>query len=173
MTNQEDNLLIQSYINVALLAELVKNKFFESDYFKNMKFDAPWVKETLCKVGPDNQGSALMALYAMLVIPRELAFSKYPNQVKDLSDFLVAKTQSTSTTYKSDKPNVDFLRHIRNSVSHARVTFRQNDAIVFSDTDSRNGEAFVTELPLSYLGQFLEKLQMIHIEHIRLNQPAG
>ena len=172
MMSQEDNLLIQSYISVVLLAELGKNKFFKSDYFKNMPFDAPWVKEELGKVGPDNQGTALMALYAMLVIPRQLAFNKYPDVVKELSEFLVSKTQKTASTYVADKPNVNFLLHVRNAVAHARVTFRESDAVVFADR-SKSGETFVTELPLSSLGQFMEKLQMIHLRHIGLNQPIG
>ena len=67
---QEDDLLIQSYMTFSLLVELHNHGFVESDYFKEMNFGAPWIKENLLKVGVDNQGFAMIALYSLLVLPK-------------------------------------------------------------------------------------------------------
>ncbi|MDC9727177.1 MAG: HEPN family nuclease [Candidatus Thioglobus sp.] len=167
MLSQEDNLLFQSYISVALFAELRSNNFIDSDFFKGMSFGVQAIKKELKNIGVDNQGSALMSLYAMLVIPRELIFEKYPSKVAEINDFLEQNSKNVHTTYRSDQQKVDFLRHIRNSVSHARVTFEPSKSIGFSDQNSRTREQFTSELPLEYFGKFMEKLQEVHLTYIK------
>jgi hypothetical protein len=74
MISQKDNLLLQSYYSVSFLVELVNNNFLGTKCFDEMKFGASWIKEGIKEIGIDNQGSLMMSLYAMLVIPRELIF---------------------------------------------------------------------------------------------------
>ena len=167
MFSQEDDLLFQSYFCFILLIELQRHLFLESDFFKDMSFGAPWIKTELAKLPLENQGSALIALYVMLVVPKELIWDKYPEDQDALSDFLRAHTQNTRTTYGTDQPRVNFLRHIRNAVSHARVAFRPHDVIIFRDRNPHTGEEFETELPLAHLGEFLHRLQEIHLRYIR------
>jgi HEPN pEK499 p136 len=164
---QDDNLLLQSYITVSLLAELKNNNFLESEYYDSMNFGIPEFKEPLREIGVDNRGSAMMALYAMLVLPRELVQNAYAAQYDAINEFLNNHTQHTATNYRSDSSKTDFVRHIRNAVSHARVSFRSNDVIIFKDEHTRAGEAFSTELPLMYLGEFLNRLQIVHLAYIQ------
>ncbi len=167
MLTQKDNLLFQSYFTFVLLVELRNNNFLGSECFGEMSFGSPWIKEELTKIGVDNQGCALIALYVMLVIPREMISDTYSQQYDAIRRFLKIHTQNTSTTYKKDSPEINFLRHIRNAVSHASVSFRPNDVIVFTDSNARTGERFETELSLQYLGEFIQQLQRVHLEYIR------
>jgi len=164
---QDQNLLFQSYFTVALLTELKNNNLLESAYYDGMTFGAPWIKDALRQIGIDNQGCALMALYVMLVLPRELIQRAYTSDYDDINRFLQGRVQNTVTTYNADSTSVDHLRHIRNAVAHARVEFRQNDVIIFSDENKRTNETFTTELPLASLGEFIHRLQMVHIAYIR------
>jgi hypothetical protein len=161
MINQADNLILQSYYTTILLAELKDKKFVKSDYFQDMSFHQPVIKEALRTIDVDNQGSALMALYAMLVIPKEILREKYASEYNKINEFLTARVTNTETTYPKDSPNIDFLWHIRNSVAHARVEFAPNDYILFRDKD-RNRNRFETRLPLRFFGELILKLQVIH-----------
>lgn len=170
--NQEENLLFQSYFTFALLTELTSANFLKSEYFKAMSFGSPWIKDELENIGIDNQGCALIALYTMLVVPRQLLNSKYSTEYDGIQGFMRTNTQNTATTYKEDTPDIDFLRHIRNSVAHARVEFRPDGVIIFSDSNKDYTKMFKTELPLKHLGEFLQRLQSIHLKHIEHLQKA-
>lgn len=168
---QEDNVVIQSYLTVALLAELHNNNLLESPFFGEMTFGAPWVKELLCEVGIDNQGCAIIALYAMLVLPREIVGQAFASEYAAINSFLSANTQHTYSSYQSDMPSINYIRHIRNAVSHGRIEFRPNDAIVFKDENMRANESFSTELPLNQLGELISRLQNVHLAYIKdMNQ---
>jgi hypothetical protein len=168
----EQDLLFQSYFTVSLLAELKNNKFIESGYFQGMTFGAPWIKNELRKIDVDNQGCALMALYAMLVLPKEIIQQSYASDYEKINDFLKTHTQNTVTTYSTDASSVNYIRHIRNAVAHVRVEFRPNDAVVFKDVDLHSNAKFSTELPLKFLGELIHQLQMVHIAYIRDLQKA-
>lgn len=167
MLTQEDNLLIQSFYSTMLLVELKKNNFLNSDFFNNMIFDFPAIKGELRKIGVDNQGCALMSLYAMLVIPRQLFGNQFTEEYKFIDAFLQQNAANTVTTYKKDYPKIDFLRHVRNAVAHARISFQPYEAICFSDENTKTGEKFSTELPLTQLGVFLQELMRIHISFVK------
>lgn len=142
MLTQEDNLLMQSFYSTMLLVELKKSDFLNSSFFDNMVFDFPAMKGELKKIGVDNQGCALMSLYAILVIPRQLFESQFTNDYQRIDAFLQRNTAKTVTTYKKDSPKIDFLRHVRNAVAHARISFRPSEAICFSDENKTTGEMF-------------------------------
>ncbi len=81
----EDNLLIQSYFTTAFLLELKNKDFLNSDYYKNASFEDKFVKESLPKVGIDNQGTLLMMLYTMLVVPKQLLEKDFPVEFEALN----------------------------------------------------------------------------------------
>jgi len=181
MMTHADNLILQAYYTTILINELANNKFMESDFYRDMTFGQPVIKEELKKIGLDNQGSALMALYAMLVIPREileekkypaeresLKEEKYRAEYKKLNYFLKDVVTNTVTNYPKDSPKVNFIEHIRNSVAHARVEFESNDYVLFRDQGKRDGKdcKFETRLPLKFLGTFIGKCQAVHIRFI-------
>jgi len=162
---QKEDLLVQSYYTFSLLAELCNNKLLESEYYDGMVFGVPQIKEDLRSIGIDNQGCVLIALYVMLVIPKEIVQQKYTSEYDSISEFLRTHTQNTSTTYRKDTPTVEYLKHIRNAVAHARVEFRPHDVVIFSDKNKNTKELFSTELPLSHLGEFINQLQKVHIAY--------
>ncbi|CAN5713643.1 hypothetical protein BH23CYA1_BH23CYA1_07010 [soil metagenome] len=170
---QEDNLILQSYITVSLLVELKNNDLLTSAYFEGMTFGAPWIKDQLRSICVDNQGCAMMSLYAMLVLPREIVQNAYSAEYDAINDFLRVHTKNTTTNYRSDNPTTNYLRHIRNAVAHARSTFRPNAAVVFTDENTRTNESFSTELPLAHLGEFVHRLQSVHVAYIQTMQQRG
>lgn len=158
---QEDNLLIQSYITTSFLVELKNNNFLSSDYFKNLSLSDRSVKELLPRIGIDNQGALLMSLYSMLVIPRQLISNRFPKEFVDLNKKLEILKSSEYSTYKTDKNSIDYIRHIRNAVAHARVNFQPNQDVTFYDEDK--GQKCTITIPLVNVGIFLTDLQRIFI----------
>jgi hypothetical protein len=111
ITRQED-LILQSYFTVSLLVELGKNQFFSSDYFKSMSLGSPDIKKFLEKNGVDNQGSAIMSLYAMLVVPCELIKDNYEDEFSEMNVFFGTKDKNACTTYKDKVADSDFMYHL-------------------------------------------------------------
>lgn len=171
---QEDNLILQGYYTVVLLKELGKSDFLRSDYYTTMNFDSLPIKEGLSQVGIDNQGIALMTLYAMLVIPKELIEKEYENEYNNINAFLRTHCINTTTSYPKevvkDVSTINFVHHIRNAVAHVRVSFEPGHIIAFTDRRAdKNGNIkaeFATELPLSKFGDFLNALQRVHLKYI-------
>lgn len=163
--NQEENLIVQSYLAILLFQELKRNNFIDSIFFSEMQFQNSSFKDFIKRHNEiDNQGVGLLALYAMLVVPKELIGTKFENDYDQINDFLIGITQNTQTNYRNDRSKINFLRHIRNAVAHARVSFREKDVIIFEDSNSR--ENFYTELPLKDMGEFLNRLEKVHSKYI-------
>ena len=161
--SQETNLILQSYYAIALLNALSKDgRLTKSEFYGTLDL-APPIRSGIDQVGVDNQGCALMALYGMLVIPKELLKDKYKDEYDAINTWLASVLLDIQSTYtKSPK---DYLRHIRNSVAHARVSFDPNSTITFEDEDKRNGLTFCAKLPLVLLGSLLGKLQTIQFRY--------
>lgn len=174
MLTQEQNLIFQSYFSTAFLLELKNNDFLDSDFFKSMKFGSPWIKDEIEKIGIDNQGSLLMALYSMLVIPRQLIQDKFKDEYDEINKYLDTVTKNTHTDYQSDSPSVNYLQHIRNAVAHSHVSFNPSISVTFADErknyNTNQKDRFSTELPLRSFGEFLMKLQSIHLKYISILQ---
>lgn len=164
---QEQNLLFQSYFTFSLLVELKNNRLLNSDYFQDMHFGAPWIKDEIRKIGVDNQGCTMIALYVMLVLPQEIIQQTYSSRYEEINAFLHEHVRNTNTNYSSDGSSPQYLRHIRNSVAHARVEFRPGDVIIFKDENSRTDESFSTEFSLNKLGELLQQLQQVHLDYIQ------
>jgi hypothetical protein len=159
--SQEDNLILQSYCTVMLMNALAAgNNLLESDYYKTLNIEPP-IRQMIDEIKVGNRGALLMFLYAMLVIPRELLSAKYQAEYNEIDLRLVSLTQSTNTTY--DESPVQYVRHIRNAVAHARVTFSPppDDSVTFEDKD-RGGHTFATTMPLRHVGLLLDDLQQVH-----------
>ncbi len=176
MLSQEQNLIFQSYFTTAFLLELKNNEFLDSNFFEEMEFGSPWIKDEIVKIGIDNQGALLMALYSMLVIPRELIQDEFLYEYDEINKYLATVAKNTQSDYHSDTPIVNYLQHIRNAVAHSRVSFNPKVSVIFNDERqnyrTNQKEYFSTELPLIKLGEFLMKLQTIHLEYISKLQIA-
>lgn len=171
---QKDDLVLQSYIIISLLSELQSNNLLSSEYFEGMTFGMPWIKEELKSSGSiGNRGCVLIALYAMLVIPREIVESQFSAEYTEIGDFLSNHAQNTITNYRSDSSTPQYLRHIRNAVAHARVSFQSNGAVLFTDENRRSNESFSTELSFQNLNELVNQLQKVHLKYILKIQTRG
>ncbi len=163
--SQDDNLLIQSYFTTAFLAELNNKNFLTSEYYKNANFEDNFVKKNLPKVGIDNQGTLLIFLYTMLVVPKQLLEHDFPIEFAELNNKVDQIKLETNSTYSNDSETIDYIRHIRNAVAHARLTFIPNQAVTFTDENNR-GEKCTITIPLNKVGFFLTELQKVFMKYI-------
>ncbi len=83
---QEDNLILQAAYTVLLFKELGEVNFEESSAFDNLNLPAG-IKKSLKDIKIQNQGSAIMALYAMLVVPKELIDMNFKKNIGVLMIF--------------------------------------------------------------------------------------
>jgi hypothetical protein len=162
---QEDNLLIQSYFTIAFLVELKNDNFLNSDYYKNMRFGDNYIKDNLPSIGIDNQGTLLISLYTMLVIPKQLLEKRFPDEFIELNNKLDKIKLRAESSYSKDSEKIDYLRHIRNAVAHARVEFNPNVSVTFTD-ENNNGESCSITIPLNSMGLFLTELQKIFMTYV-------
>ncbi len=82
------------------------------------------------------QGALLMYLYALLVVPKELIdIEKYKNKYAYINNWIKLNniSEAENTTYKYDKPLINYVRHIRNAVSHGNVEFEESEYVIFKD----------------------------------------
>lgn len=174
---QEDNLILQSYYTFLLLRELGEVKFEESSAFDDLNLPTD-IKTSLKDIKIQNQGSAIMALYAMLVVPKEIVEHEFQQEYQTIDDFLRKEVTLHKTTYKnedeSNYQSINFIRHVRNSVAHAKVSFDPSISVTFNDkrvTKKKGGIENVEEisfsLPLAKFGEFLNSLQNIHLSYIQ------
>ena len=168
---QENELLIQSYSTVAFLLELKNLDFLSSDYYKNANFQDKSAQEVITRVGIDNQGSMLMVLYTMLVIPNERIKHRFPDEFDNLNNVVhtIKNDTKTQSNYKKDSVNIDYIQHIRNSVAHANLSFVPNTEVIFFD-GNKSGDNCTITIPLSEFGIFLTALQNIFLKYIETLQ---
>jgi len=162
---QKDNLLIQTYFTTSFLAELNNNDFLNSDYYKNVTFQDKFVKDNLPSIGIDNQGTLLMFLYTMLVVPKQLIENEFPDEFSNLNNVIEKVKSNATSNYKKDAEKIDYIRHIRNSVAHARVEFDPKKTVTFTDKNN-NGEICEITIPLMSIGIFLTALQQVFMKYI-------
>jgi hypothetical protein len=168
---QEGNLLIQTYFTTAFLRELANDDFLNSDYYKNMNFQDKYIKDELPSIGIENQGSLLIFLYTMLVIPKELLTNLFNDDFNKLNEMIEDIKSEAISNYNSDEHSIDYIRHIRNSIAHARVEFISNKSVIFKDNN--NTYECTIEIPLSKIGLFLTELQKIFFKYIQQLQQNG
>jgi hypothetical protein len=159
------NLLIQSYFTTSFLLELKNLDFLNSDYYKSVEFEDKFVQEHLPSVGIDNQGAMLMVLYAMLVVPKQLIQTDFPEEFENLNQVVEELKLYSRSTYRQDSERIDYVRHIRNAVAHARVLFNPNIKVTFTDENNR-GERCVITIQLADFGRFLTELQKVFFKYI-------
>jgi hypothetical protein len=162
---QEENLLIQSYFTTAFLTELHNRNFLTSEYYKNANFEDNFVKENLPSIGIVNQGTLLIFLYTMLVLPKQLIENDFPIEFAELNNKIDQIKSEANSTYRNDSETIDYIRHMRNAVAHARLTFIPNQAVTFTDENNR-GEKCTITIPLNKVGFFLTELQKVFMKYI-------
>ena len=141
--SQDEQLIVQSYLNCLLITSLQKNNFFQSDYFRKLDLGNSVVKKNLYDIGIDNQGMLLTFLYSMLVMPYERVFNNkkirnlYKDEFKKLNEEIDKIAYEKESNYEEDKSIINYLYHIRNAISHGRVNF-ENRCVIFKDSKKVN-----------------------------------
>jgi len=161
---QEENLLLQSYMNVSFITELTNLNFLDSKWYKEASFQDKYVHKNFPSIGIDNQGMILFFLYSMLVLPKELIQQSFPTEFQKVSETVDSVQSFVESTYDTDSDGVDYIRHIRNAVSHARVSFTSNREVEFKD-NYRTNECTI-RIPLRDFGKVLSSLQEIYVKYI-------
>ena len=179
MVTNEDDLIFQSLYTVMLIKALDEAKLLDSTYFDSLPL-SPDVRHHIKHIRVGNQGCLLMFLYALLVLPRELIEDKYKTEYAEIDKTLNSWNMKTESTYGNGEPPHEYIRRIRNAVSHGRVSFEPEKFVRFEDKDKKdkNGKSlkFSTEMPLSKdgqnVGEFLNRLLSVHAKYSADRQPS-
>lgn len=165
---EHENLIIQTYMNFIWLHEMHCLEFVKTEEYKQLNFSDKFTQNTIGERGVINQGTIPVALYSMLVIPKETIFNEYMDSYDHINTYIANKLKpKIKTNYKSDKITVDYLRHLRNSVSHVRFDMTsENDFVIFND-ENRFGEEFECKLSNSDLGEIIQQLSLVHQAYIQ------
>lgn len=167
------SMYLQSLAMCSLLAELSNKKILKSKFFKKLKFQNDYLKMILIKSSIGNPACMMMMLYALLVIPYEtidvsgLDFTEINNYINNISN---EKPNFYETTYNDEKNKaIDYIRHIRNSVSHGKIEFKKEDEIdfvIFEDEKYKDEHQHCSlKLKTGNIGIILEKLQKLLFEY--------
>ncbi len=168
MLAQDENMILQLLISISFITELHKSKFLESKYFEEMHFDNASIKMYIEKIKIDNQGMLLMYLYSLLLVPKEVIYLEYQTDYDLLDKKIDSIKTASQSTYQYDKPNTQYIKHIRNALAHGKVEYIEKN-IVFKD--NYNDKNFFVELPLEKIGLLLNEMQIIlnkYIEDLKL-----
>lgn len=169
--SNETNLIVQSACTAMLLMELSHNSkdFIKSDFFKNMSPNFPGVKQFLQNgdICIGNQGTVLMILYALLVLPKELISNKYKNEYQKINQEINLMKISYINTYLKDGDN--FLKHMRNALSHGKIEFDDSNQknILVTFNDDYKGQSFSVTFNTVNVAEISIKLLEINSQYIK------
>ena len=158
----KDNLIIQPYLIIELLFNLKRHYFISSDYFSKMNYNND-TRDLLKRTDIGNQGLIMLSLYAMLVIPKEILKKTYVPDFEKINTKMSRYCQNTETNYKNK--NIDFTYHLRNAVSHGRISF-VNGNLIFKDQNKSGSRKFKSEINLIDLGELINDLETIIHQYI-------
>lgn len=159
---QFDSYLIQVVSTTGLIAELSNNDYLNSEHFKNLHFTNLSLKKIIFDSGLGNPATLLMFLYALLVAPYEMDKEHKLNlEFKELNDYIVSIIVFGTSNYPEDDGSIDYIRHIRNSISHSKCIFsiiNSETTVTFKDSNKKYECEFT--IKTSDVGLLLEKIQM-------------
>ena len=159
------SIICQSLATTSLIAELHNNNFLESEFFKQMPLSNT-DKEIIRNSGIGNPSMLQMMLYSLLVIPKEKFNFISANTLDNINDELekLVENENNMSTYKSDINRVDYLRHIRNAVSHSNTRYfikNQICYVTFYDKKYSTNEICRFNMKTENVGRLLDILQML------------
>ncbi|OAB56406.1 hypothetical protein AY600_05580 [Phormidium willei BDU 130791] len=125
-----------------------------------------FVHEHLPGIGLGNRGCLLIMLYVLLVVPKQLLEDTFPDDFRALDERIDELKKSSESTYPTDREGVSYLRHVRNAVVHARVSFEEPEAITFRDQNGQGSE-FKLVISLGNIGHVLTELQNIFMKYVK------
>ena len=174
LTKQE-SIFCQALAMTSLLEELSNRDFLNSDYYnENITFvrNNDNFKKILKASGLGNPATMQMFLYILLVMPKE-TLSDLDDRIinlwgDDLKETLQSYSLSVTTTYpgesSSELSTIDYYRHIRNAVSHAKCVYETEDGrtyVTFKDKNRNPQNQYHCEIKMltSDVGNMIVVLQ--------------
>lgn len=98
-------------------------------------------------------------------MPRQLLEHAFPNEFNGLNRTIESLKHQASSNYITDQGQIDYVRHLRNAVAHARVDFSNNGFVTFWYENGR-GSVCEIQVPLSNVGRLLTELQSIFMKYV-------
>lgn len=171
--NDKKSLLGQTFATLGLMQQLDQIDFLHSRSFQALPFtglgtDGETLKKILLESGIGNPAIMLMFLYALLVMPKELFSDNSANDEQlryETNIYLSECAEIIESTYLSDSDQLDYYRHLRNSVTHAKFIFQQcagGNYVIFCDEKREERCSF--KVTTQDMGILLSKLQYKLIE---------
>ena len=110
-----------------------------------------------------NQGTVILLMYGLLVIPREI-------WEKNNTNFLFTTRNNFSLKQPTNKnlDTLNFLRLLRNSLSHANFSIDTTNAILTFWNIQNNGKInFKVEITYGDLGEFLSEVGKYYVNEVK------
>lgn len=176
---ENESIFLQALATTSLIAKLNNSEFLNSEYYKKISFESndEFFKEILNISGIGNPATMQMFLYVLLVMPKEilsefdiLTMDKCKKEINKLCIGLVESETNSTYSGENNINNIDYYRHIRNAVSHAKCSYKESDGICyveFYDANIKNtSETCQIIIKTSNVGIILEKLQKQLMEFV-------
>lgn len=165
------SLIVQAMASISLLVELSNANFLNSEYFEKMHFDNESYKGILKQSGIGNPAVMHFALYAYLVIPKEIlkreGFYLSDGLYKGLNDYIATIVEKESySTYPNENSlnTIPYCEHIRNAIAHSKSSFEVENGVSyvkFIDERYRDNCRCEIKLKTMNVGEIIARLSDI------------
>ena len=179
---EQESIFCQALAMTSLLGELSNRDFLNSDYYnENIHFagNGDNFRKILKASGLGNPATMQMFLYILLVMPKEILSGLDDGIINLWGDDLKKNLQlyrlSVTTTYtgesSSELSTIDYYRHIRNAVSHAKCVYETEDGrtyVTFKDKNRNPQNQYHCEIKMltSDVGKMIVVLQNQIMEYL-------
>lgn len=174
---QYDSYFLQALATTALISALANNQYLKDDHFQILKFDNDSFKNIIKLSGIGNPATLQMFLYALLVAPYEMNKEHKLNmEFEKLNQYISKYIIDSQSNYSYDINEINYIRHIRNSISHSKCNFfaeNNNCFITFWDQDNSHGNSYKCDFTIrtADVGKLLEKIQLIILTYFQNKYP--
>ncbi len=167
--SKEDSLILQSWSSASMIGHLSNTGFLKSNIYLNLPLSA-LQRWTIDHSGIGNPAMMQMMLYALLVIPKEILSADVKEYHRIEHTFNIYASylaeEGTVSTYKNEQilENINYYKHIRNSVSHSRCEYYGSDPeffVHFLDNNQFSGEECHIRIRCDNVGKLLDELSKI------------
>jgi hypothetical protein len=112
-----------------------------------------------------NQGTIMMLLYGLLVLPKEIWEKK-----ETLFPFESRSKFHVVSEHAGEIETLDFLRYMRNAVSHSHFKINVESSIFTFWNESKGIMNFEVEIHYSDIGKFIEEVGKYYINDVRVSK---
>lgn len=170
---EQECMFCQTLAMTSLITELSGSDFLSSDYYnKNITFgkNDDIFRKILNTSRVGNPATMQMFLYLLLVMPKETlsgiddkTINLWENNLKTtIQSFSISVTTTYPGESNSDLSTVNYYRHIRNAVSHAKCVYETEEGrtyVTFKDENPKKSYHCEIKILTSDVGSMLEVLE--------------